>query len=111
MNSCNICGLGPLFPIGTYARLARVSSDCKPVAPGGELSICQSCGGVQKRATSAFLAEIDQIYRDYDVYYQGGGAEQIALDTRNTQQTGRLMVSTSIIGMKRNSKKFRALAI
>jgi SAM-dependent methyltransferase len=83
MNSCNICGLGPLFPIGTYARLARVSSDCKPVAPGGELSICQSCGGVQKRATSAFLAEIDQIYRDYDVYYQGGGAEQIALDTRN----------------------------
>jgi SAM-dependent methyltransferase len=38
---------------------------------------------VQKPATSAFLAEIGAIYRGYDVYYQGGGAEQISLDRRD----------------------------
>lgn len=66
-----------------YARLARVSSDCKPRAKGGELAVCRVCGGVQKPATPAFLTEIGEIYGGYDVYYQGGGAEQISLDSRD----------------------------
>lgn len=38
---------------------------------------------MQKPATPAFLAEIGEIYDGYDVYYQGGGAEQISLDRRD----------------------------
>lgn len=80
---CNICGGNDLERIPGYARLARVSSDCKPRPKGGELHICRLCGGVQKAATKAFLTEIREIYGGYDVYYQGGGAEQISLDRRD----------------------------
>jgi 2-polyprenyl-3-methyl-5-hydroxy-6-metoxy-1,4-benzoquinol methylase len=80
---CNICGGNGLERIPGYARLARVSSDCKPRPQGGELHICRRCGGVQKPATEAFLTEIGEIYGGYDVYYQGGGAEQISLDRRD----------------------------
>ena len=83
MLSCNICGRDGLKTVPGYARLARVSSDCKPRPPGGELHVCTFCGGVQKPATPAFLAEINEIYGAYDVYYQGGGAEQVSLDTRD----------------------------
>lgn len=81
--ACHICGGNDLERIPGYARLARVSSDCKPRPKGGELYVCRSCGGVQKPATAAFLAEIGEIYGGYDVYYQGGGAEQISLDRRD----------------------------
>lgn len=83
MLSCNICGKDSLKAVPGYARLARVSSDCKARLPGGELHVCTCCGGVQKPATPAFLAEINEIYGAYDVYYQGGGAEQVSLDTRD----------------------------
>jgi SAM-dependent methyltransferase len=82
-SACNICGGEALERIPFYDRLARVSSDCKPRPAGGELYVCRICGGVQKPATPAFLAEIGEIYGGYDVYYQGGGAEQISLDRRD----------------------------
>lgn len=78
--SCNICG-GTLETVDAYQRLPRVSSDCKPVPPGGTVASCETCGSVQKPVTDAFLADIGRIYADYDVYYQGGGMEQVVFDS------------------------------
>jgi SAM-dependent methyltransferase len=78
--TCNVCGAEALSVVKPYSALRRVSSDCKPVEAGGELSICAACGAVQKQATPQFLAEIGKIYDEYDVYFQGGGAEQMVFD-------------------------------
>jgi len=78
--TCHVCGAQRLAPLPAYGAMPRVSSDCRPVAAGGALWVCQSCGTAQKPATSAFLADIGAIYSAYDVYYQGGGAEQIVFD-------------------------------
>lgn len=79
--SCHVCGADALRPLPAFAALPRVSSDCRPVAAGGELVVCGACGAAQKPATPAFLADIGAIYAAYDVYYQGGGAEQIVFDS------------------------------
>jgi SAM-dependent methyltransferase len=76
---CNVCG-GRLNDVPAYAELPRVSSDCKPVAAGGAVASCLACGSIQKPITAAFLSDIAKIYAAYDVYYQGGGMEQIVND-------------------------------
>jgi SAM-dependent methyltransferase len=78
--TCNICSAPALAPRDAYSALPRVSSDCRPLPPGGCLAVCAACGTAQKPATATFLAEIGAIYAAYDVYYQGGGAEQIVFD-------------------------------
>lgn len=80
IGTCNVCGAAALRIVPAYEGLRRVSSDCKPVGGGGELSICDTCGAVQKAATPKFLDEIGAIYDAYDVYFQGGGAEQMVFD-------------------------------
>src|SRR3954470_17997852 len=98
--TCNVCGSATLRDVAEYADLPRVSSDCKPVAAGGALLSCTACGGIQKAATPAFLADIGKIYDAYDVYYQGGGMEQIVFDSvsgagmrRSQLLSGRLATS------------------
>jgi SAM-dependent methyltransferase len=78
---CSICGATALEEVVEYRQLPRVSSDCKPIAAGGALLACTFCGGIQKAATPEFLADIGRIYDAYDVYYQGGGLEQIVFDS------------------------------
>jgi SAM-dependent methyltransferase len=80
MAKCNICARDRLELVPAFARLARVTSDCKPFPNGGALAVCGACGAVQKPATPAFLSDIAKIYGAYDVYYQGGGAEQMSFD-------------------------------
>lgn len=72
-----------LGEVAEYRELPRVSSDCKPVPAGGEMLACEVCGGIQKSATPDFLADIGRIYDAYDVYYQGGGLEQIVFDSQS----------------------------
>jgi SAM-dependent methyltransferase len=83
MTQCNICGARTVEPVADFGVLRRVSSDCKPVGPGGELGECQQCGAIQKPLTAALAMEIAKIYAHYDIYYQGGGAEQLVLDDRD----------------------------
>jgi SAM-dependent methyltransferase len=78
--SCDGCGAAAVRQLASFAALPRVSSDCRPIAEGGALACCERCGLVQKPVTAAFLAEIAAIYSAYDVYYQGGGAEQMVFD-------------------------------
>lgn len=98
--TCNVCGAASLDEVAEYRELPRVSSDCKPVPAGGALLTCTVCGGIQKAATPEFLADIGRIYDAYDVYYQGGGLEQIVFDSlsntgmrRSQLLSGRLAAS------------------
>lgn len=73
---CHLCG-GVLDELREFSDLQRVTSDSRPWPSGGKLALCGHCGIVQKPADDAFLAEIDEIYRTYEIYAQSSGAEQI----------------------------------
>lgn len=75
-----MCGVSALQEIEGFSRLTRVTSDCKPYPPGGRLAVCSSCGGIQKYADRAWLAEIEGIYADYAMHHQSGEVDQIVLD-------------------------------
>lgn len=73
---CHLCGHALVEPVPEYAALHRVTSDCKPWAAGGWLGVCRSCGGVQKRMDETWRTEVAQVYQNYSIYHQSGGAEQ-----------------------------------
>lgn len=73
---CLVCGEQRLSPLDAYARLPRVTSDCKPWPAGGKLAVCLKCGTIQKLPDAAWLEEIGRIYKGYTIYYQSSGAEQ-----------------------------------
>jgi len=73
---CAICGAPLTGTIPGFARLHRVTSDCKPYPPGGALAACASCGAVQKPGDAAWQADCAAIYGAYDNYALTGGIEQ-----------------------------------
>jgi SAM-dependent methyltransferase len=75
-HACQVCG-GSIERIDAYARLPRVTSDCKPWPAGGTMALCRDCGAIQKVADAAWLAEIARIYRAYQIYHLSDGAEQV----------------------------------
>jgi len=77
---CLICGQSQLKLIQGYTDLPRVTSDCRAFPPGGDLLVCEACSAVQKTPSKRWLAEIEEIYRDYAAYSLADGAEQLVLD-------------------------------
>jgi SAM-dependent methyltransferase len=75
--SCIVCERSLLRILPAYERLPRVTSDCKPWPAGGQLSVCESCGAIQKLPDRKWLDEIGRIYRAYEIYHLSGGAEQV----------------------------------
>ncbi|MBX3503315.1 MAG: class I SAM-dependent methyltransferase [Alphaproteobacteria bacterium] len=73
---CVVCGASSLQPVTKFARLRRVTSDCRPFDSGGELGQCARCGAVQKPDTLRWRADCARIYAAYDSYGLSGGAEQ-----------------------------------
>jgi len=73
---CVVCGAESLEPIDPFARLRRVTSDCRPFEGGGELRQCAQCGAVQKPDTPRWRAECARIYAAYDSYGLTDGIEQ-----------------------------------
>ncbi|WP_374649782.1 class I SAM-dependent methyltransferase [Dongia sp.] len=59
-----------------------------------------ACGTIQKPLTEPLLADMAAIYADYDVYYQGGGAEQLVLDGRD----GRARRRSEVLVERLNAK-------
>ena len=76
MSICHVCTNGDLRELAGYASLPRVTSDCKPWPPGGQLGVCVRCGAVQKVIDEQWRADIARIYQDYTIYFQASGAEQ-----------------------------------
>ena len=79
-DACLVCTAERLLPVPGFGELPRITSDCRPFRPGGELFVCEECGAAQKRASAVWLEEIGEIYRAYASYYQSGGDEQIVFD-------------------------------
>lgn len=86
---CDTSRVNTLRTIEGYEELYRVSSDCMPVAPGGELAVCMQCAAVQKPLTNQWQTLIDTIYRQYQIYHQSGGKEQVVFNTQTGQAAGR----------------------
>jgi SAM-dependent methyltransferase len=93
---CHVCGSTVLRIAPGSERFQRVTSDCKPWPSGGTLATCGTCGTVQAVITPAWIGQADRIYRSYQVYHQGGGAEQAVFDptgagaTRSSRLVARL---------------------
>ncbi len=81
--ACHVCGSTELELSPAYVAFHRVTSDCKPWPPGGQLARCHACGFVQTPITPQWQAEADQIYAGYTIYHQSGGAEQNVFQARS----------------------------
>ena len=86
--TCRICK-HELEELAGFEKLARVTSDCRPHPAGGNLGICLACATVQKPETPFYVDELGSIYSDYDIYYQGGGKEQLIFDQSTGQSVPR----------------------
>ncbi len=74
---CRICSGDRLEEVAAYAKLPRVTSDCKPWPAGGALTVCADCGAAQKRPDKIWFDEIDRIYKAYQIYELSSGSEQV----------------------------------
>ncbi len=72
--TCPICGRLPASE--TRVDFSGVTSDVKPWPRVSNLLVCSGCGLLHKRTTAEWFQDIDVIYRDYEAYHQGQGAEQ-----------------------------------
>jgi SAM-dependent methyltransferase len=89
---CHGCGEPRLLEIEGFAGLPRVTSDSKPFRPGGRLFVCRHCGMTQKLADAVWLAEIAEIYHDYEMYHQSAAVDQAVFDPATGRPRGRCEV-------------------
>lgn len=80
MPTCHLCAFDELSVLPSYEALHRVTSDCKPWPPGGQLGVCPRCGGAQAVISPQWEAEARKIYDRYTIYHQSGGVEQSVFD-------------------------------
>lgn len=80
LTPCHVCSCAALELVECYRTFARVTSDCKSWPRGGALGICRACGCVQAIADDGWREEASQIYRNYSIWHQSGGAEQSVFD-------------------------------
>jgi 2-polyprenyl-3-methyl-5-hydroxy-6-metoxy-1,4-benzoquinol methylase len=81
VSACHLCGFDGLSLLPSYEALHRVTSDCKPWPPGGQLAVCRRCGGAQAIISTRWREEADDIYSRYTIYHQGNGVDQAVFDT------------------------------
>ncbi len=72
---CHACGAAALQAVPGYARLTRVTSDCRTWPAGGSLAHCSACGLVQAPVTDEWRRDCERIYGQYSIYHQGAGSE------------------------------------
>lgn len=86
---CHNCGSASLQLAIGYGELHRVSSDCRPSAPGGQLARCPECDLVQAVIDEQWQQEAREIYRAYSIYHQSGGIEQPVFDATTGERRSR----------------------
>jgi SAM-dependent methyltransferase len=74
---CVLCDATTLDLVAGFEQLPRVTSDCKPWPSGGSLAVCARCGTIQKPLQTTWLADIDRIYADYDIFHLSDTPDQL----------------------------------
>lgn len=87
--TCHLCHASALYPIRGYDQLHRVSSDCLPIGPGGQLAVCRVCSTVQKPIDENWQKTVQKIYSNYQIYHQSAGREQVVFDQNTGSATSR----------------------
>src|SRR2546426_745587 len=77
---CHVCGSDSVELIDGYSAFHRVTSDCKPWPPGGQLAVCRECDCVQAVLCRRWRDEAKAIYADYTIYHTSHGVEQSVFD-------------------------------
>ncbi len=104
---CQVCRKTLLKLVDGFELLPRVTSDCRPFLPGGQLAVCMHCAAVQKLPTTQWLDEINHIYADYQAYRLADGEEQLVVDPLTGQPKKRSLV---IMGQLSSGYDFPASA-
>lgn len=91
-HACQCCGKQQLEEVAGFATLPRVTSDSKPYPAGGRLTVCMSCGLVQKLVDDTWLREIGEIYRNYEMYHHSDNIDQLVFDPQSGAPTPRCAV-------------------
>src|SRR5450759_3659833 len=74
---CQVCPADSLDGFEDFPARPRVTSASKPWAAGGQLSVCTTCGAIQKLPNDKWKTEAAQIYKNYEMYHLSQGAEQL----------------------------------
>ncbi|TWA61027.1 methyltransferase family protein [Azospirillum brasilense] len=80
---CHVCAAAGIAEVGSFASLARTTSDCRPWPSGGRLGVCPACGTVQTGVDAAWRTEMAEIYGSYAMFHQRGGADHAIRDSQN----------------------------
>ena len=102
--SCHICG-GDLFSVDRFNQFYRVTSDTKPWARGGQLSICSNCGITQKPITPAWQEEAAAVYDQYSLYHQSTGVDQQIFDATGAGRSKNTAIVERLLSSDPSSRK------
>jgi SAM-dependent methyltransferase len=89
---CSICAADALEVIPGYSLLPRATSDSRPWPCGGTLAVCTQCGAVQKLPDAQWIEEITRIYRNYEIYHQSSGSEQLIFGDSGAEPRSKRLV-------------------
>jgi len=92
MYECVICQ-GHLLAFSDFNRLKNVTSDSKPTENFTNLSICLSCGHVQKPLTPEFKNQAEKIYSEYQMFSLANGVEQVIFTDEGQKMRSHLLVN------------------
>lgn len=76
VEKCAVCQSDNLRAFNGLEKLLRVTSDSRIWPSGGKITLCSACGVVQKVFDQALADDLDKVYSEYDLYFQGSGSEQ-----------------------------------
>ena len=84
-HKCHLCHSDKVFLFSEYPHFYRVTSDCKPWKNEGSLALCLECNSLQKIVNSHYTNELEEIYQQYDLYFQGRGKEQPIFENNSSR--------------------------
>jgi len=89
---CHFCRHELAVEADGRRSLPRVTSDCRPAARTGALTVCPSCCLTQTVVADDWRAAAAAAYREYAIYEAGGGAEQKVASDSGLQSRSKVIV-------------------
>lgn len=74
---CIVCGSGEMVGVQQPLQFQGVTSDCKVSVLEPTFAVCGKCGHVQKIIDDDWMAQVSQIYANYEMYTLSDGHEQV----------------------------------